>query len=122
MVATSVALALPFVAAAQSNSGNVSGPSNSEKDYIVVVVRQIAQHFARVRLLMDGEVTGSVRVTLARDGKLMAATIKQSTGSPDLDNLALDAVRQAAPYPPFPQDLKGNNRSFLVPFRYQSKN
>ncbi|RMF20170.1 MAG: energy transducer TonB [Deltaproteobacteria bacterium] len=60
--------------------------------------------------------TGAVRVRIARSGRLIEERLDQSTRHPALDRAALEAVRRAAPFPPLPEQLDGEEREFLVPF------
>jgi protein TonB len=43
-----------------------------------------------------------VRFSLAVDGSIHSIVISRSSGYPDLDNAALEAVRRSAPFPPSP--------------------
>lgn len=58
-------------------------------------------HAARARRI-EGVV--QVRVTLARDGRLLALSVEQSSGQPSLDQAALDTFRRAEPLPPVPDE------------------
>ncbi len=44
-----------------------------------------------------------VIATIGKDGKLVGADFNLKTGSPDFDQAALDAVKQAAPFKPLPR-------------------
>ena len=46
-----------------------------------------------------------VEVAIAANGTLKAATIRRSSGYPDLDQAALSILRLASPFDPFPPDL-----------------
>jgi TonB family protein len=68
-------------------------------------------------------VTGRVelKIALQRDGSLESAEIRASSGRPELDALALEAVREAAPYEPFSSELKKMGRlSFSLPIDFRS--
>lgn len=58
-------------------------------------------HAARARRI-EGVV--QMRVSVARDGRLLALSVEQSSGQPSLDQAALDTFRRAAPLPPVPDD------------------
>lgn len=68
------------------------------------------------RIRLRGTVTLSF--SIARDGGLTASAISLSSGSDILDHVALDALRDAAPFPPPP----GNNdgpMDFTIPFEFR---
>lgn len=75
--------------------------------------RIAAQKPDRIRL--RGTIT--LRFSLSRDGELIDAGIAQSSGRDDLDQLALDALRAAAPFPAPPPGI--GDLSFTVPFRFR---
>jgi TonB family protein len=79
-----------------------------------------AQRFPpTVREAIDG--TTKVRFTIRRDGALVDFKIVESSGSRALDNAALDAVRNAAPFPAFPQEQKGEHVQLELPINFQVK-
>ncbi|MFD2191392.1 TonB family protein [Pistricoccus aurantiacus] len=51
-----------------------------------------------------------IRVVIRPDGQLAQAEVIQSSGHPELDRAALNAVEAAAPYRPFDQGLAGLER------------
>ena len=46
-----------------------------------------------------------VEVGIAATGKLDKAVIRRSSGYPDLDNAALEILKLASPFDPFPPEL-----------------
>ncbi len=64
------------------------------------------------RLGHEGKVT--VSFNLARSGNLISARIDESSGYSELDDSALSAVKKASPFPPFPELVSGESRSFSV--------
>lgn len=80
---------------------------------LTVWERIAAQKPDRIRL--RGTVT--LRFLLSRDGELVEAGIAQSSGREDLDLLALDALRAAAPFPAPPSGMQ--DLFFTVPFRFR---
>jgi protein TonB len=58
-----------------------------------------------------------VEVIILADGRLETATIKRSSGSPKLDQAALDILKLASPFDPFPKELSDKYR--LLRFTYQ---
>lgn len=68
------------------------------------------------RLHEEGRVV--VAFTLDRSGALLAVSIKQSSGSERLDEAAMQAVRDAAPFPPFPEGSPRQHWDFSLPLRF----
>lgn len=68
--------------------------------YMPRVARRIKAHYSPPEILTPG--LTSVRFQLSRDGKVSALQIKISSGDKTMDEAALEAVRKAAPFPPFP--------------------
>ncbi len=56
-----------------------------------------------------------VRLVIARDGRLLDASIARSSGIINLDTGLLEAVRAAAPYAPFPEGIPGTQQAFILP-------
>ncbi|MEM7269943.1 MAG: TonB family protein [Pseudomonadota bacterium] len=65
--------------------------------------------------------TGTVQIamTIGRDGGLMGAEVRASSGSGRLDKAALKAVRAAAPYAPAPPELTGGSFEFVLPIAFR---
>jgi protein TonB len=57
-----------------------------------------------------------VEVVILADGKLESAIIKRSSGSPKLDQAALNILKLASPFDPFPKELADQYR--LLRFTY----
>jgi periplasmic protein TonB len=60
-----------------------------------------------------------IEVTLQRDGKLRAARIQRSSGRPEMDAAALNILRLASPFEPFPPDLSRDYRSLRFAYEWQ---
>ncbi len=56
----------------------------------------------------------SVQFTIGHGGEAGAVSVAQTSGSKILDNAALDAVRNAAPFPPLPAELGKNEFTLRV--------
>jgi len=111
----------PRLAKSDSMSSEASAPATTGGP-------QIAEHSygdllrARVEAALDyplsvrrRRLTGisQVRITLGSDGSLVSTEIAQSSGSQELDSLALAAVSAAAPFPDPAPELKKMGR-FVV--------
>ena len=59
--------------------------------------------------------TTVVRITIARDGRLLDAEVAQSSGVPEFDRGVLAGVRSGSPYDPLPPDIQGASASFTLP-------
>lgn len=59
-----------------------------------------------------------VRFVMARDGRILAASIERGTGVPSLDKEGLDLLRRAEPLPPLPADQPGETLALVVPIQF----
>jgi len=63
-----------------------------------------------------------VNFTIDRDGALLRFVVDESTGSAILDHAGLEALRSAAPFPPFPPELAAFSQLDLTMiFKYQPR-
>jgi periplasmic protein TonB len=60
-----------------------------------------------------------IEVALQRDGKLQSARIQRSSGQPEFDAAALDILRLASPFDPFPPELARDYRSLRFAYEWQ---
>ena len=65
------------------------------------------------------EGSGSVRIRIARDGRLIDRSLVRSTGEPMLDDAALDMVRRPSPFPAVPSEYSGATFEFIAPVEYR---
>lgn len=56
-----------------------------------------------------------VSFTLKRSGEVEDVQVKESSGNKGFDQEAVRIVQEAAPFPPFPQSLNGEQRHIVVP-------
>jgi protein TonB len=59
-----------------------------------------------------------VRFIVARDGRILVASIERGTGVPSLDKEGLDLLRRAEPLPPLPADQPGETVALIVPIQF----
>jgi protein TonB len=84
-------------------------------------MRQVQQRAVYSRATSEeGQVVALV--TVSRDGRLIDARVDRSSGYRNLDNSALEALRQSAPYPPLPSDIPGDRHTFTVLMDYRRNN
>jgi protein TonB len=57
------------------------------------------------RLVTGRETAPVLEIEVLADGRLRDARVRRSSGNPALDQAALQILRQAAPFPPFPEAL-----------------
>jgi TonB family protein len=55
---------------------------------------------------------------IARDGRLLSCTVYKSSGLPNADKAAINAVQLAAPFKPLPADFKGQSIDIQFTFDY----
>jgi|GEM_PF-1529122 len=92
----------------------------------------LSRYIARVRTRIEGrkyypassrrlkeEGTVTVSFLLTSSGDLVTLSVASSSGFPDLDDAALDAVKRASPYPPFPTALTATRLALKVPITYE---
>ena len=84
-------------------------------------IKQVQRFPPRVRNFEDGSST-TVRFTLFKDGTVRNPEVTASSGSKALDNAALAAVRNAVPYPPFPDGQEGISLRLEIPIIFQLAN
>jgi TonB family protein len=105
-----------LLAAACASSRPVRGPTVDVgvpgHPYLETVRKQIIQRWAypcvqneATRACEYKSATGRVELGIRRDGSLAFVEITQSSGLAIYDARVLEAVRQAAPFPPVPDDL-----------------
>ncbi|WP_041286211.1 TonB family protein [Desulfomonile tiedjei] len=66
---------------------------------------------APLNLEIPTALKGRMRITYSvdRDGSLQSVEMIQSSGNKKLDRSLIAAIRSAAPFPPFPDDLRADN-------------
>ncbi|MDR2340125.1 MAG: TonB C-terminal domain-containing protein [Deltaproteobacteria bacterium] len=63
----------------------------------------------------------SASMTIGREGDILSIVVRESAGNTALDYAAMEALRGAAPYPPFPPEYAHlTQRSFLINFDYRA--
>ena len=105
-------------------SVNLGDAKQSFNEFLKAVrdrIKQVQRFPPRVRNLDDGSTT-TVRFTLFKDGTIKNPVVTDSSGSKALDNAALAAVRNAVPYPPFPEEQEGNSLRLELPIIFELTN
>ena len=65
-------------------------------------------------LRQNQESSLELRIELNPDGKLVSAAVTRSSGIAALDDLALRAVRDSAPFEPFPPEVRRTTNIFEI--------
>jgi protein TonB len=65
--------------------------------------------------------TVQLAFSIDRQGYVIASRIVASSGSSALDNEALELAKRAAPFPPPPRELPGEQVNLTVPIRFNIK-
>jgi protein TonB len=101
---------------------SASGPENaSVQDGYGGVVRAaiaLAQTYPALAQARGIAGAATLRVAVARDGRLLSAQMVRSSGSDLLDRASLAAAQDAAPFAPAPRALSGDRFAFEVRLVY----
>jgi TonB family protein len=87
----------------------------SVNDYILLTRNEIQRAWTTpVEMTGAQAVKGRVRVNyvISRSGALRSLELVSGSGNPELDRTLVGAIRAAAPFPPFPEEIRA--RSLLV--------
>ncbi|MDR1487304.1 MAG: TonB family protein [Deltaproteobacteria bacterium] len=109
--------------AAGDNTINLEQTAPKFKSYNTTVRSAVARHWilppeARSNF-QPGRFTAVM--TLDRSGEVMLIMVEESSGSPSLDFAAMEALRGAAPYQPFPEELSEYDQlNFRLHFDYRA--
>jgi len=87
-----------------------AGQGRQRNDYLSRLHHYLAPYRDRSHRAHGANQTGQVvtRVTLARDGSVLNVSLASSSGRPAIDAAELEAIRNAAPFPPLPANMPGD--------------
>lgn len=105
-------------------SVNLGDTKQSFNEFLRAVrdrIKQVQRFPPRVRNFEDGS-TATVRFTIFKDGTVRNPEVTTSSGSHVLDNAALTAVRNAVPYPPFPDGQERVSLRLEIPIIFELAN
>jgi TonB family protein len=83
----------------------------SVNDYILLTRTAIQRAWTTpLDLAVPGAVKGRVRInyTISRSGALKSVELVGSSGNGELDRSLIQAIRSAAPFPPFPDEIRAS--------------
>ena len=95
-------------------------PVSSE--YISKVIQQIRRNFVYPKAVKEANLGGSLklRLRLSSSGQLQSVEIQESSGQAVLDENAVNIVKKAAPYPPFPSEMSQKELWIDLPIVYKT--
>ena len=96
------------------NPAQASQEHRAKDTYLWQVIRKFSQYLPDLRGKNEGG-TVVLRFVIARDGRLIEASIAKSSGIAALDRGLLDSLRAAAPYAPLPPEIPGAQVVFVQP-------
>jgi len=96
------------------NPATDAAQTRAKNDYLWHVVRKFSQYLPDLRQKNEGG-TVVLRFVIARDGRLVDASVVKSSGVIALDRGLLESLRAASPYPPLPAEISGNQVTFTQP-------
>lgn len=107
-------------AAAPAQGATPEPPSSALPTWKGLLLRHLERHKRypadAQRQRQEGVV--SVRFTLSRDGRVLAARLERASGVASLDQEGLDLLQRAQPMPPFPPDQPGESMELVVPIQF----
>ena len=119
--------ASPSQTASANSSGNAGAGGAAETGGTAAISSyqaQVLAHLSRHRIYppeaRERGITGVARVqfALARDGRVLSASLIGGSGERTLDGAAVEMVRRASPFPPFPTGVAQARMDFAAPIRF----
>jgi TonB family protein len=96
------------------NPADVVNRGRAQDVYLWQVVRKVMNYHYQASANVE-QGTTVARITIARDGRLLEASIAISSGYPQLDKGVLDGLRAGSPYAPLPPEIPGASATFNLP-------
>lgn len=108
---------------ASTGSGKTAsqgGRPGAQVDYLTRLAAWLERHkeYPREARRRREQGTATLVFTVDRRGRVTGVRISKSSGSASLDREVHAMVRRAAPFPPFPVDLRAEQLTLAVPVRF----
>lgn len=113
--------AVPAVApVARATPAALPGTKDDVRKYIAALMRQLNRHKTYPAALKKAKIEGRVvlQFTLDRSGRLVASSVKQGSGSAELDRAALEMLARANPLPAIPDFMERDELALAIPVEY----
>ncbi len=88
--------------------------TKARDDYLWMVIGKFSQYLPKLYQTNQGG-TVVLSFSIARDGRLIDASITKSSGVVALDRGLIEAIRAASPYPPVPAEIPGDRVTYTQP-------
>ena len=107
-------------ATGRAQQAKTGGKVGSAKDYFSALMAQLNRHKTYPAELKKHKKEGIVylKFSINRQGVLLSASIKRSSGVPALDQAALDMIRAASPLPVIPDSMNRERLLLVIPVEY----
>lgn len=105
-----------LVTSVDTRESNIAGYLNSWK----IKIETIGVRYFPQQILVDG-ITGSptLEVTITASGQLQEVIVRRTSGSKVLDQAALNILRRAAPFDPFPEVVRADYDQLRFAYKWQ---
>jgi len=120
--ATTAPQAAPLIASAPA--APLSGAGSREADAMTEWQARLRAHLERYKRYprearQRGEAGEAIlRFVVDRHGNVLDSALARSSGVPALDRETLEMIRRAAPLPPMPPEVAGQEKGFTIPVRF----
>lgn len=102
-----------------NGTGDPSEPARISYQDMVATMLARAKRYPERALRRHTTGEGTIRLRISSQGDVAGFEIVQSTSSPILDEELKDMVERAAPFPPFPKDLRKDSLAIVVPVSFE---
>lgn len=90
--------------------------------YLKIMERKVTENWITHGIDITGKRADPVvRFRISRDGSVFGLRMERSSGSPALDQSAVEAVTAAAPFPPLPEGFEGESLGVHFAFNYEQR-